>query len=170
MTIAKRLILALLLVVAALPAGGVARARLQPVTSTLGSSRAEPSGDGGTPIDQPVGTTTGEESAAMPEIDTAKAIVQLGAIGMLAVVLFFYRRDFLKKIDGNAGEKDQQLRDRKEEKEQLADLVEKNTAALTNTAVTMARQTDATHRLARTVENIERRQAGLPPSGRESGS
>jgi len=155
-----------LLLLASLPSASGALARQ---VASIGTAQTEPGAPGGTaPIDRPVGTE--QTGGTMPETETAKMLVQLGALGVLIVVLFFYRRDFFTKNEKEREELERQLRERKEEKEQLAELVEKSNSVITNSAVTTARQTDATHRLARAVENIERRQAGLPPSAASSGS
>lgn len=88
----------------------------------------------------------------------AQLLAQAGAIGVLAVVLFFYRRDFMMKNDAEV-----------RRTTEVIEVLKASNEAVTEGAVATARQTDATHRLARAVENIERRQAGLPPSSRVSG-
>lgn len=97
------------------------------------------------------GESQGEHSMG-GDIGTAHTIAQTGAIGILAVVLFFYRRDFFTQRERE-----------QEEKRRLIDVLEKNTECITQSNVAIARQTDATHRLARAVENIERQQAGMRP-------
>jgi hypothetical protein len=153
--------------------GAIAAAGQFVVGSVVGAAQTEVGVLGrGTPIDRPVGTAVAEtkstdtQEGLMPD---AALLAQQGAIGILAVVLFFYRRDFLKKNERVQEELEEKLRERTEEKEQLADLIDKSNTCITQSAVAMARQTDATHRLARTVENIERRAAGLPPSANTPG-
>lgn len=157
-----------LLIVVALPAAGGVLSQLGAVSS-LGNAQVEPGAPGGrAPIDQPVGTQAADTKQGGGAMDQAQLLAQAGAIGILAVVLFFYRRDFFKKNEREREELEEKLRARAEEKELLADLVEKSTTCITNSAVATSRQTDATHRLARTVENLERRQAGLPPTANGS--
>lgn len=131
----KGFVIALLLTIAIWP--GVA-------TSALGALQPSPAtaADGD--------STSGGD---MTETQMAQAIAQGGAIGILAVVLFFYRRDFLGLSER-----------RKEDAQRLEELLERSNQCITDSAVATARQTDATHRLARTVETMERRQAGLPPA------
>ena len=88
------------------------------------------------------------------EQQLATIIAQAGAIGVLSVVLFFYRRDFMRKVEQERAAN-----------EQLADLLEKSNECIRNSSVAMARQTDATHRLARTVEHLERAIDRRPHSG-----
>lgn len=127
----------------------------QPITATVGREANEPDGGGRTPIGVPRGTAAAEDEPVGPDtIDAAREIAKQGILGLLVVaILWSYRRDFFRKLD-----------EAKAEKAQLQEVIEKSTEAITNSAVATARQTDATHRLARTVENVERRQAGLPPS------
>lgn len=79
------------------------------------------------------------------EARLAQIIAQAGAIGILAVVLFFYRRDFMLKVERE-----------REEKLKLSELIEHANECFTESAVAMTKQTEATHRLSRAVENIER--------------
>lgn len=94
-------------------------------------------------------TTPGDQ----PTMSDAQLLAQAGAVGILAVVLFFYRRDFMRKNDAEV-----------QRTAEVVKVLEESTEAVTKSAVATARQTDATHRLARAVETIERRQAGLPPA------
>lgn len=157
----------------------------QLVVASLGRTQAEPGApDGRQPIDKPVGTGAHEEAqqptgsvgdAMTPDdIKNAQMIAQLGAIGLLAMTWVFYRRDFWRKIDETKAEAERRLQEQKNEYERqlrveaerasdLRDLVEqcrettdKTNAAITAAAVTTARQTDATHRLARSAEKLER--------------
>lgn len=87
-------------------------------------------------------------------LDYVREIAKQGTLGLLCVVILWsYRRDFFRKLE----DKDRELRDRKDEREQLVDVLEKSTAANTHAAIATSRQTDATHRLARTVEKLEAR-------------
>lgn len=101
------------------------------------------------------GTTRGSESRGdgMTEEMVTRIVTQGGAVAVLLVVLWSYRRDFFKKID----DKDRELQERREEKNTLQAVLDKSTAAITSSAIATANQTSATHRLARTVEGIERR-------------
>jgi hypothetical protein len=98
------------------------------------------------------------DATTMSDTSLAQLLAQAGAVGILAVVLFFYRRDFMRRNDAEV----QRTTD-------IADVLKASTEAITDGAVATARQTDATHRLARAVENIERREAGLPPRGKSTG-
>jgi hypothetical protein len=157
----------LLLLAGVAPGAGELLAR-QFMVGSIGSAQTAAGAPGGaTPIDQPVGTVTQTAAAnqeeTMPDI-SANMLAQGGAIGILAVVLFFYRRDFFRKNEREREELEERLRERTEDREELVSLIDKSNTCITNSTVATARQTDATHRLARTVENIERRAAGLPPT------
>ena len=102
-------------------------------------------------------STDDRGATTMTDARLAQLLAQAGAIGILAVVLFFYRRDFMKKNEAEVQRSDQ-----------IVEVLEKSTDALVQSAVATSEQTGATHRLARAVENIERRQAGLPPSAKGS--
>jgi hypothetical protein len=133
--------------------------------STVGRPAVEPDGAAGrSPVDVPKGTAAAAEQGepVTPDsLDYTREIAKQGTLGLLCLaVLWSYRRDFFRKLE----DKDREIAERKEERDKLEEVLGHSTTAITNSAVATARQTDATHRLARTVENLERRQAGLPPS------
>lgn len=89
----------------------------------------------------------------MTEEMVTRIVTQGGAVAVLLVVLWSYRRDFFRKLE----DKDRELQERREEKDTLLDLLAKSTTAITSSAIATANQTSATSRLARTVEGIERK-------------
>lgn len=78
------------------------------------------------------------------DVDLTKyAITQGGLLAVVLVLLFFYRRDFMR------------VQQRDDEKISiLTDLVEKNTTALSGSSSQLAANEKATHRLARALENV----------------
>lgn len=95
------------------------------------------------------------------------AVTQGGLTIALIVVSLGYRRDFMRKLE----DKDRSLAEEregravaekqaKEDRERFEKIIEQNTAAITNAAVAMARQTDATHRLARVAEKLDQGENG----------
>jgi hypothetical protein len=131
--------------------------------SAMGNVQTQPGAPGGRmPIDKAVGTAEATASQEGGMGDQAQLLAQAGAIGILAVVLFFYRRDFFTK-DERQREKAEaekaaladQLREQREDRDRLEALIAQSNTCITNSAVAMARQTDATHRLARTVEVLQ---------------
>lgn len=70
---------------------------------------------------------------------------QSGLLVALLVVLWSYKRTLVGELNSTKAERDR-----------LAAILDRSSDALTQTAVAGARQTDATHRLSRTVESLER--------------
>ncbi len=88
----------------------------------------------------------------MTEDMVTRIVTQGGAVAVLLVVLWSYRRDFFRKLE----DKERELQERRDEKDTLQDVLDRSSTAITNSVNATTNQTTATHRLARTVENIER--------------
>jgi hypothetical protein len=87
-------------------------------------------------------------------MDYVREVAKHGTLGILLLaVLWQYRRDFFARIL----EKDGALASIRAERDDLKAVLALNTKAITDAAIAMARQTDATHRLARTVEHLDRK-------------
>lgn len=87
-----------------------------------------------------------EPTGVGADVDLTKyAITQGGLLAVVFVLLFFYRRDFMRK--------------QKSDEDQIAiltSLVEKNTTALVATGSTLTANEKATHRLSRAIEGMGR--------------
>ncbi len=84
---------------------------------------------------------------------------QSGLLVALLITLWFYRRDFLRQVK----EKDGEVEIRKQEVLTLSSALRDSTAALRESAVATTRQTDATHRLAKIADSLDRRLSFLAP-------
>jgi len=89
----------------------------------------------------------------MTEDMVTRILTQGGAVAVLLVVLWSYRRDFFRKLE----DKGRELQERRDEKDTLQGVLNRSTAAITSSVLASTNQTSATHRLARTVEAIERK-------------
>jgi hypothetical protein len=79
-------------------------------------------------------------------------VAEKGTLALLClVILWSYRRDFFREKEATAAD----LAAEKERLAKLQDVLVASTVALTNAAVSTARQTDATHALARSVNQLE---------------
>lgn len=92
-------------------------------------------------------------SGGMSEDMVTRIVTQGGAVAVLLVVLWSYRRDFMRKDE----DKEQKLRDAARREEKLVEVLDRSTTAIANSVNATANQTRATHRLATTVETIERK-------------
>lgn len=95
-------------------------------------------------------------SGGMSEDMVTRIVTQGGAVAVLLVVLWSYRRDFMRKDD----DKEQRLRDAARREEMLMEVLERSTVAITNSANATTNQTSVTARLAASVENLERKMSG----------
>lgn len=110
-----------------------------------------------------IAASAGTSLAAPPEPSAATGldpmsivteVAKHGTLGILLLaVLWQYRRDFFARIL----EKDQELADMKAERADMKAIIAQSSKAITDGAIAMARQTDATHRLSRTVEHLDRK-------------
>lgn len=91
------------------------------------------------------------------EIEAMKYGIAQGGLTLVCIVLILVLyREFVRKVE----DKDARYKAELARSDRLEEVLDRSSAAITNSAVSTARQTDATHRLARTVEQIEKRLAG----------
>lgn len=94
----------------------------------------------------------GSPVAVVDPLSVIAEIAKQGTLGLLCiVVLWSYRRDFFRKNE----DKDRELAERRAEKDRLEVVLERSSTAIAAATAAMARQTDATHRLSRSVEKLE---------------
>lgn len=93
----------------------------------------------------------------MPDANEQEFIRWLLTQGALAVVtlitLFFYRRDFGRKVE----QKDRELLEAQEEKAELRALLREHATSTQQVAISLNNNTHATERLARAVEELAHR-------------
>lgn len=146
-----------ILVVAIVLTMAASSASRQPVVATLGSAQAEPETGGRAPIDTPVPTASPSQQASAPvappssgglmDVELLKwGVTQGGLTISLLIVLWSYKRTL-----------DAQTKEEREDKLQVAAVLKESSAALISSAVETKRHTDATHRLARSVEHLEKK-------------
>lgn len=122
-----------------------------------GTIRSQSPGDGPEASGRTLPTmapASDQASSGGVDMNLVQEIAKQGILGLLlVVVLWSYRRDFFRRVH----DRERQIQERKEEKEHLQHVLSQSTAAITNSAVAMARQTDATQRLEQTVDRLEQR-------------
>jgi len=103
------------------------------------------------------GTIEGPE-----QVDLIKwAVTQGGLTLLLLLVLLSYRRDFFRRIEQKADE----LAAAIEEKRDMKALIRENSAAMQAHAIAVVRNTDATERLAESVDKFAERRALIRRDG-----
>lgn len=91
------------------------------------------------------------------EIDLVRwAFTQGGLTLVLILTLFSYRRDFFRKNEMKQAEVDQLRQDKRE----LVAVIDKNAQAMTQHAVSVNANTEATRQLAQNVNNLAERRHG----------
>ena len=80
-----------------------------------------------------------------------RILTQGGAVSVLVLVLWFYRRDFFAKIK----DLEREIQERRDEKDTLLEVLDRSATAIANSVSATANQTSATHLLTQTVARIE---------------
>lgn len=91
----------------------------------------------------------------MSPSDLLKWGIQQGGLTLVIVLLLWsYRRDFFRKIEGKDIEILKLREERREDRRTMADLLDRNTRSASDHALSVARNTDATNALANAVKDL----------------